>query len=66
MPARTGKTLEERRQDNGYSGGRSNDDALYDRSGGCRFCGGPVYYDGKCLDCFEDMGGDGPGRDSMG
>ena len=63
---RTGKTLEQRRRDNSHGTGRGNDDALYDRSGGCRRCGGREYYDGLCLDCFEDMGGDGPGRDSMG
>lgn len=43
-----------------------NDDALYSR-GGCRRCGrGNVYFDGLCVACFEYMGGDGPGRDSMG
>lgn len=44
-----------------------NDDALYNRSGGCRRCGRDnVHYDGLCVACFEFMGGDGPGRDSMG
>lgn len=64
---RTHLTVEERRRRTGYTGRSGNDDALYDRSGGCSRCGaGAVYFEGLCVDCFEDMGGDGPGRDSMG